>query len=381
MKIISIMPHLANVKSEDEFIGGDWHFATAQYLKKYFNLNIECWRPIYFNKEIAKESDSITCRGFPGFKIRNEEITISLIKKLKEFVLKEEIIIHLNNMKSFYSGLIPIIFKNIPIVIQDYGQSPPRGINRKIIERISFKNIDYFFTATKKYENYLKSFVPENKITFQCMGVDMNIFKPINMLTARQQLGLENNKKLLLTVASLTKKKNIVLVIKALPHIIRKFPDVLYLIIGQGPEKENLKKLALNLNVLNNIRFCETVDNNKLPLYYSAVDLFVLPSFYEGFSVAKMEALSCNCKILIPDNFENKWVVRNEENGLIFKANSASDLEEKIIYFFNNQNKFNGDHRKIIEMFSWKNIVKKIAEVYDKLALEYYQKSLFNEKN
>lgn len=378
MKIIQIMPHRIYIPKlwESNILCCDWNFTAAKYLKKYFNLNVESWRLIDFEKEMSIK-EPIICRGFPAFNIKNEDISISLIKKLKEYAIRENIIIHLHSMKSFLSALIPILFKNYPIIIQDHGQSPPRGLNRKLIERISFKNIDKFFILTKKYENYLKKFVPEDRILFQPMGVDLDIFKPIDKFKARKELDIENNKKIILFVGTLSKNKNVSVVIKALHYVTKEFPDFIFYIVGNGDEEENLKNLANKLGVVNNIKFCGFIENEKLPLYYSSADLFILPSFYEGFPVVRIEALACNCPVIISDSIENREIINEDRNGLIFKSNDEKDLSQKIIHFFKNQNKFQGEHRKDIEKFSWKNIAKNTVKIYNELSLKYYKESIF----
>lgn len=100
-----------------------------------------------------------------------------------------------------------------------------------------------------------------------------------------------------LTVGRLVARKGHDNTIRALPAVLRQFPDVHYLIIGDGPEKERLQSLATDLNVAHAVHFLGYIPNDHLPTYYQDSYAFVMPSRtiaekgdVEGFGIVYLEA-------------------------------------------------------------------------------------------
>lgn len=110
-----------------------------------------------------------------------------------------------------------------------------------------------------------------------------------------------SNKKVLLTVGRLASDeayKGQDRVIRALPEIASKVPEVVYLIIGEGNDKARLQQLAKEMSVESRVRFLGQVDNERLTALYRIANLFVMPSSGEGFGIVFLEAMACGCLAL-----------------------------------------------------------------------------------
>ena len=93
------------------------------------------------------------------------------------------------------------------------------------------------------------------KLTVVNNGVDLEKLRVTKSRNAmRKELSLEN-KKILLSVGGLVKRKGIDIIIKALPDVIKAVPNLAYLVIGRGREFDNLKELAKSLNLQDKVRF------------------------------------------------------------------------------------------------------------------------------
>lgn len=104
-------------------------------------------------------------------------------------------------------------------------------------------------------------------------------------------------RKALLTVARLVESKGHDLVIRSLPKVIAAFPDIVYRIVGSGPQETALRKLAAELGVSNQVIFTGEVDEGALTAYYRGCDIFILTSRQirargevEGFGIVFLEA-------------------------------------------------------------------------------------------
>ena len=107
-------------------------------------------------------------------------------------------------------------------------------------------------------------------------------------------------KKVILTVGRLVRCKNHEMVIRAMPEVVRAFPDTVYLIIGEGPEEKALEGLALALGLDDKVVFLSGVKDGELAAYYRSCDIFVLASkeisgrgLIEGFGIVFLEAGLC----------------------------------------------------------------------------------------
>ena len=107
-------------------------------------------------------------------------------------------------------------------------------------------------------------------------------------------------KRVIITVARLVKSKNHETVIRAMPEVLKAFPDAVYLIIGEGPEEKALKDLARALGLDGNVIFIAGVHGSGLLAYYHSCDIFVLASReipetgeVEGFGIVFLEAGAC----------------------------------------------------------------------------------------
>jgi len=148
--------------------------------------------------------------------------------------------------------------------------------------------------------------VPEERIQVVNTGVDAEKFRPdIDPTAVRQRLRLEG-RRVLLTVARLVDRKGIDTVIQALPMVRERFPDVLYLVVGEGEERPALERLVQELGLTEHVRFSGHITEEEgLPAVYNACDLFVMVSrtltnqeSVEGFGIVFLEAAAC-CKASI----------------------------------------------------------------------------------
>jgi phosphatidylinositol alpha-1,6-mannosyltransferase len=112
--------------------------------------------------------------------------------------------------------------------------------------------------------------------------------------------GLEG-KTVLLTVGRLDgrqRHKGHDKVIQCLARIRRKHPDILYVIVGDGSDRERLQKLATQCDAASMVRFAGRVPDRELADYYRAADLFVMPSTGDGIGIVFLEAMACGTSVL-----------------------------------------------------------------------------------
>ena len=133
--------------------------------------------------------------------------------------------------------------------------------------------------------------LPHDKLVTLHNGVDLSSFAPATEArtrAARERLHLEHSIPVLLTVAVLREPKGISYMLEALPRLLPAFPDLRYVVVGDGPDRTRLKNLVARLGLDGNVLFAGARSdvNEILP----AADVFVLPSLTEALPTVLAEA-------------------------------------------------------------------------------------------
>jgi phosphatidylinositol alpha-1,6-mannosyltransferase len=117
-------------------------------------------------------------------------------------------------------------------------------------------------------------------------------------LTRRHNL---HGRRVLLTVSRLAASercKGHDRVIAALPRILERIPEVIYLVVGDGDDRQRLEELAQTTGVAHVMRFAGHVPHTELPDYFRLADVFVMPSTQEGFGIVFLEAAASGLPII-----------------------------------------------------------------------------------
>ncbi|MBD3203666.1 glycosyltransferase [Candidatus Woesearchaeota archaeon] len=179
----------------------------------------------------------------------------------------------------------------------------------------------------------------------------------------------KKNKKTICYVGRLIKHKRVQDLIKSIEIIKKKIPGIRCEIIGEGPQKQNLIKLAKKCNVYENIRFLGYLKNHESVIKkIKSSSILVHPGTVEGFGFVLIEAMACSTPYVCSDIDVFLEVTNNGKGGLIFKRRNYKDLSEKILELLENKKLYKKKKiqaEKFAEKYNWKNIVEKIERIYE----------------
>ncbi len=142
--------------------------------------------------------------------------------------------------------------------------------------------------------------IERDRVDFLFCAVDGTVFQPQakdSVLIRKYRL---ENCKVLMTVARLWSGdpyKGVDVTIRALPQILKVFPDVKYLVIGRGDDQPRLARLAEELGVRDRVIFAGFVATEELPKHYNLANAYVMPS-QEGFGIVYLEAMACGIPVM-----------------------------------------------------------------------------------
>jgi phosphatidylinositol alpha-1,6-mannosyltransferase len=202
-------------------------------------------------------------------------------------------------------------------------------------------------------------------------GVDLERFSPrISGSHIRQRLNLSQETPVLFAVQRLSSEKRVDIVIRAMPHVLDKHPDVVLVIGGKGPDRSNLDSLLQELGLEQSIYFAGYIPNSDLPAYYAMADIFVFHSTYETFGIVIAEAMAGGKPVVSVRSTAISDVVQDGQTGLLAVPMSPIDMADKIIHLLNSPSKFQqfGQNGRLWaeQHFDWNVIV----EQYEKILLK-----------
>jgi len=181
-------------------------------------------------------------------------------------------------------------------------------------------------------------------------------------------------KKVLLTVGSLYRLKGHDYVIRALPEIIERVPALVYLIVGSGPEEDCLKRLMDELGLNDYVEFCGRKDHETVMEYMSICDLFVMPSWDEGFGIVYLEAMAHGKPVIACRGQGIEDVIVDGETGLLVKPKDLENLKKAMIRLLANRSLAENMGRRgkqvVLSDFTWGKGVQKLLEIYEEVLTE-----------
>lgn len=235
----------------------------------------------------------------------------------------------------------------------------------------------YTVTVNSSYmQRQLLEIVPgcDEKIRIIPMGVDLLNLQGLMRDDVRKKY---SGRRIILSVGRLIDLKGTMFLIEAMPEILEKNPNVLLIIVGTGPESQHLERRISELGIQGQVIMAGLIERNKLPSYYHAADVFVLPSINidgktEGLGVVLLEAMAAGCPVIgsnvggIPD------IIVDCENGFLVPERDPSALADRIIALLSDKaraEKLRVNGRETITMkFSWDMIAEKFSNIYAEVA-------------
>lgn len=233
------------------------------------------------------------------------------------------------------TGLLARLF-GLPFVVNTYGNDVlcrrsrlEDGLFRQVLHRATRVITISAFTR----EHLVRLGVKEERIVIMYPKIDLARFTaPVDTQQFEVQNGLRN-KRIILSVGRLVERKGFDRVIAALPEIRKACPDVVYLVVGNGPDKERLDGLASECGVYDCVRFVTDCSHADLPQYYHVCDVFAMPSRYieeqgdaEGFGIVFLEANACKKPVVAGRSGGQADAVIDGETGLLCDPNDTAEI-------------------------------------------------------
>ncbi|MDV2886319.1 glycosyltransferase [Alkalihalophilus pseudofirmus] len=209
----------------------------------------------------------------------------------------------------FPTGMLARLFKKLfkaKLVVTSHGGDIERMAKknektREYTKQILQESDEVIAVGHKLYEQILNEYhVPESKLTLLNMGVNREIFKPVDKEAAKKQLKMDSDRKAIVFIGNLIKEKGILELLTAYKAIKASDPSVSLYLIGNEKKTEFKAELLATIKEqgIQDVTIRPAVSQPEAAQYMSAADVFVLPSHLEGFGLVALEAMSCGTPVV-----------------------------------------------------------------------------------
>lgn len=232
---------------------------------------------------------------------------------------------------------------------------------------------DAVVTPSEKMKNELISYGVKKQITVIPNFVKTGKLQGKKKGFLRQMFGIPSDSIILLSVGRLAKEKNFPFIIKAFKKV-KADKDVHLVIVGPGPQKEELHELVKFLKLENRAHFTGRIEPEQMGLVYADADIFVFASVTEVQAVVILEAAASGLPFVVIKDGAYKDAIVDGVNGYLTKASQSDFLQklERMIEDKNLQKKFGKKSKELIENnFNPQKLAERLLALYTSVIKEY----------
>lgn len=234
---------------------------------------------------------------------------------------------------------------------------------------VKYKSVDHIVAISEVIrETLIKGGLSRKKLSVIHSAVDCRIPYPGPDL--RSTFGFGSDTPVIGTVATLAKQKGHETLFKAMQIVKQHHRPVRLLVAGAGPQESHLRRLAVKLNLAEEIVFAGF--RKDIPQILNTLDVFVLASQDEGLGVALLEAACCGLPLVATNVGGIPEVVRDRSTGFLVAPGDTSSLAEKMMYLLEHRKEARemGERAKafVRENFSLDTMVQHYHDLYKQLS-------------
>jgi len=355
--------HVLNISKMLKKMGHDVQVFSSNMLKEGSRETV----PEY------KKVEGVRVRRFDVFKIPNISSgyvpSPLMVKALLDW---DADVVHAHSYSYFptYTSALVRVLKERPLVLTTHQPPTETAFKSKLLMKVynrslgslSLRRADKIIAVTRLEADFLVKVAgaDPNKITVIPEGVDLDLFKP--------KIDESEPGNVILFVGRIAQEKGLMYLIKAIPRVTKVFPSISVLIVGddQGIQ-ENLMKAAENLGVEKIVHFLGPKFGYELARTYRKARVFVLPSLYETFGLAILEAMASGLPIVTTRTGGIPELVEDGSNGMLVSPRNHEALAEAIIKLLSDPDlSLDISKRNPVKAkrYSWESVAERIEGIY-----------------
>ncbi len=186
-------------------------------------------------------------------------------------------------------------------------------------------------SPSKRVLDKLTGYGVKSPIRIIPTGINVAHYEKPSQIDVRQNLGIDANAPVMLSVSRLAYEKNISELIDAFPSILKQVPAAKLVIVGQGPAEADLKQQVRSLSLTDSVIFTGEIDNDDVNQYYRMADVFVSTSESESQGLTYIEAMAAGTKVVVATSPYTDGLVNDKSLGMTFNS-EAEFVNDVVLY-------------------------------------------------
>ena len=196
-----------------------------------------------------------------------------------------------------------------------------------------------------------------------CYGID-----PDEIFISKKSLASHQGSAILLSVSRFIPTKGIDLNVRAVKQLVKRHKNLMYLIVGDGPQRPALERLTHDLSLRNHVEFVGQVSHKRAMEYMAMCDIFSMPSWQETFGLVYLEAMAHGKPVVAVQGQGVDGIVTHGETGILVKPRDIDTLVEALDFLLSHpeEAKAIGERSRnmVLKNYTWEKNAKRTIEVY-----------------
>ncbi|MEC5144386.1 Glycosyltransferase involved in cell wall bisynthesis [Chitinophaga sp. 180180018-2] len=341
-------------------------------------LDKQVFEPVVLSFTDGPMMEALQRMQVPAFVISSEKaFDLGVWRKVKHFIREQKIdVVHVHGTRANTNVLWAARSLGLPVVYTIHGWSFHEGLNplakrlriaaEQFITRKTQMNI---CVSESNRQTGLQSFSTFNSIVIR-NGINLNRFNPDAACPdIKTALGIPAGRTVVGYIARMTLQKDPVTMVKAFAAALKREPSLYLLMVGDGELKQAAMDMAASLGITADVRF--EGFRQDVPAVLQAMDIYCLPSLWEGFPIGVLEAMAMRKAVIATDVDGTKEAVTHGVDGWLVPAEDPERLTDAIVTLATDtQLRSTLQHnagKTINEKFNVAGMTAQIAAVYQQL--------------
>ncbi len=309
----------------------------------------------------------LSCRG---------PIDLKTLYLLRRFIIdKNFATVQSHGYKSNFYALIATWLTNVSLIATCHPWSESEySLRARLYEKLDLfwlKKFNRIVAISEQVrEKILNENVPEEKVSIIENGIDVSRFKGYSSRKqVRKMFDIPTNSLVVGTVGRLSVEKGYAILIDVFKELVRDFPDLRLIIVGEGSLRGSLEKQVHQSGLNDSVNFMGISDD--MPRMLALMDIFVLPSLGEGLPMALLEAMAAKVPVVATRVGDIPKVISHGTNGFLVPSADKVALKEALSKLLRDENKreffAKNGYFTVSQDFSSQNMARKYVNIYQSL--------------
>jgi glycosyltransferase involved in cell wall biosynthesis len=302
-----------------------------------------------------------TCRMRKSYDILAIKFILELIRNEKIDVISTH-----SGRDSLLAGIAGRLSRKKPVIVRT------RHLALPITSKVSYGFLPHKVVTVSEYvrQYLINEGIPAEKVIAIPTGIDISRFDPDKYNeNLRQGLRLKSDVPIVGTIAILRRKKGHHILLDAIPLILQKIPEAVFVFAGDGPQRQNITNKIKNSGLSDRVFLLGL--RKDIPNILKSIDVFVLPTLQEALGTSFIEAMAMGRPVIGTDVGGVSEVIKDGLNGYLAEPNNPHALADAVIRMLRDKEKakiMGMEGRKIVEQnYTVEKMCEKMYALYASL--------------